>query len=123
MALASYQEDITERQHANGARGYIDQFSFPVPTYEARARSPISKKIVVRAALAEALDLRNLQRRFARKWTEPNSSVRVVMTPQRAVIVQTIKRRMPAYMPSPPLEPPTWSARRLAGSGKNRCQA
>ena len=45
MALASYQEDIAERQHANGARSYIDQFSFPVPTYEARARSPISKRL------------------------------------------------------------------------------
>ena len=123
MALTSYQEDIAERQHANGARGYIDQFSFPGPTYEARARPPISKKIVLRLALAEALDLRNLQRRFAREWTEPNSSVRVVMTPQRAVLVQTIKRWMPAYMPSPPLEPPTWSAQRHAGSGEIRCQA
>jgi hypothetical protein len=115
MALTSYQEDIAERQHANGACGYIDQFSYPAPTYELRAPSPIKKKIVLRPALVEALDLRNLRRRFASKWTTPNSSVRVVMTPRRAVIVQIIKRRIPAYTP-PHLDPPTWSAQRHAGS-------
>jgi hypothetical protein len=114
MSLVSLTEDIENALLEHGARGYINRFIYPSPTYATKAPvelpSPISKKIALRPALVEALDLHNLRRRFARKCAAPNSSIRVVMTSQRAVIVQTIKRRIPAYTP-PRLDPPTWSAR------------
>lgn len=72
--------------------------------------SPIRKKIALRPALVEALDLQNLRRRFARKWTAPDSSVRVVKGWRGAVVVETVKRRIPAHMLRNRHYLPTWSA-------------
>lgn len=119
MSLVSLAEHIENTLLEHGARGYINRFIYPLPTYETKASaelpSPIIKKIAVRPAALEALDLHNLKRRFAHKWATPNSFIRVVVAAQRAVIVQTIKRRVPAYTP-PHIDPPTWSARPHAGS-------
>jgi hypothetical protein len=121
MGFASKYGHELEIAFANNARIPSDEFlhdSFKRLT-SADLPSPISKKIALRLALVEALDLRYLLHRFARNCPAPDSSNRVVTTSQRgAVIFQTIKRRIPAYTPPPPRDPPTWSARPHAGSAR-----